>query len=313
MHETFVHANVGRAGLGNMLFSWARADVFSHRFKVPMLAPQWTQPKIGPFLRGEKDLRYYTGLFDNLGYIRGARRVLTLLSRRRIDGTRIGINADPPEVPASYKGALVVFGGWQGWFREDLWRHRQYVRSRLESIVSDRVRREMQSFDMPLEIAVHVRRGDVRVEVIDEKEQYRDMRDESVADSEHYFLSVLRGIRRTAGRCVPATVFTDARQGDLKEIPREEGVHIAGGRSAIADMLLMSHAAVLIASSSSSFSAWASYLGAMPTVWHRGRVRAILPDRPELAIESDPHGRISDRAQGLIGERLDAGTTETRT
>src|SRR5262249_28756870 len=65
MSNVFAFPSVGRGGLGNMLFPWARAEVFRKRHGVPMLAPQWTQFKIGPLLRGERDKRYYTGLFDH--------------------------------------------------------------------------------------------------------------------------------------------------------------------------------------------------------------------------------------------------------
>lgn len=294
-----VQAVVGRTGLGNMLFSWARAEVFRHRFAVPMLATRWTQPKIGPLLRGETDLRYYVGLFEDRSYVRGPRRLLALLTRRRVDGATIGINRDPPDLPRSCDGALVTFRGWSGWFRDDLHPHRDFLRQRLEAIVSDRVRREAESFDGPLEIVIHVRRGDMPV-----VSPGQEMPEDNVVESEYYYLAVLRGIRRAAGRCVPATVFTSAHEGELVELQREEGVHIAVGRSAIADLLLMSRARLLVASSASSFSAWASYLGALPTVWHRGRVRRLLPSQPELAVESDPHGRIGDRDRELLVQRL---------
>jgi hypothetical protein len=297
--NTLVHAAVGRTGLGNMLFSWARAEVFRHRFGAPMLAPQWTQPKIGPLLRRETDLRYYTGLFENRDYIRGPGRMLAML-RRRIDGDSIGIDANPAQVASSIDGALVVFQGYQGWFRDDLHRHRELVRNRLEAIVSDRVRSEIQSFDAPLQIAMHVRRGDMS-NLIPAGEEFRGL---SPVESEYFYVSVLRRIREAAGHSIPATIFTDARPGELKDLLKEKEVHLAPPCSAIAHLLLMSRASALVTSSSSSFSTWASYLGAMPTVWHRGQVRRLLPAQPELAIESDPHGAIAEGELDFLLARL---------
>lgn len=301
--NALVHASVGRTGLGNMMFSWARAEVFRRRFGVPMLAPQWTQPKFGPLLRREKDLRYYNGLFDNRSYVGGLTRVFALLGRKRIDGASIGINVDPPTLPPSGAGGLVVFHGWQGWFRDDLPIHREFVRDRLEVILSASVREEIRSYDSPLEIALHVRRGDMGRNVVAPGAEMGGP-DENVVQSEYYFLSVIRKIREIAGRSVPATIFTDAREGELKELPTEPDVHMAGSRSAIADIWCMSQSKILVTSSASSFSAWASYLGAMPTIWQRTRVGLVLPDRPEFAIESDPHGTLSDGAQEVIRERL---------
>jgi hypothetical protein len=308
LSDILVHADVGRTGLGNMLFPWARAEVFARRVGAAMLAPKWTQPKIGPLLRGERDLRYYSGLFDNSSYVRGPRRALELLRRRRVEGASIGINVDPRALPASCDGALVTFQGYEGWFRDDLYPHRQLIHRRLESIITDRVRNEIQAFDKPLLMAVHVRRGDMRRDLL-QPGQAMPTGNENVVASEYYFLTLIRLIRQDCGRELPVTVFTDAREGELSELLAEKGVQFAGARSAIADILLMSRAAVLIASSASSFSAWASFLGAMPTVWDRGRVGCTFPDRPDLAIESDAHGRIGEPQRGLIQSTIEAAST----
>jgi hypothetical protein len=293
-----------------MMFSWARAEVFRHRFGLPMLAPQWTQPKLGPLLRREKDLRYYNGLFDNSSYVGGVRRMLALLSRKRVDGSSIGNDADPATLPPSCEGGLIVFEGWRGWFRNDLVGHREFVRERLGAILSGEVREQIRSFDKPLEVAMHVRRGDMGMNLVSAGQEMRGP-DENEVQSEYYFLSVLRKIRQIAGRDLPATVFTDAREGELKDLPAEQNVHMAGSRSAIADIWCMSQASILITSSASSFSAWASYLGAMPTIWQRTRVGLVLADRPDFAIESDPHGAMSQRAQEVIRERIACRASHT--
>ena len=304
----FVDAAVGRTGLGNMLFPWARAEVFSQRLGIPMLAPQWTQPKVGPLLRREKDLRYYTGLFDDRSYVRGARRWLAWVGRKRVDGASIGIDAAPDQIRGSLNRTLIVFRGWRGWFRDDLPRHREWVRQRLESIVTDAVRAEIRSFDRPVEIAIHVRRGDMGRNLVPPGAEMGGP-DENVVQSEYYFLSVLRKIRQDVGRAVPATVFTDAHEGELKELPTEEKVTIAPPHTAVADLLLMSRAAVLVTSSASSFSAWASYLGGMPTIWQRTRVGLVLSDRPERSIESDPHGNLDGSSREVVVQHLSASTS----
>src|SRR5262249_41653050 len=111
----YAYGHPGRAGLGNMLFPWARAEVFRQVHKVPMLATQWTQPKIGPLLRGEKDLRYYVGLFDNAGQIGGLRKFLILRRAEKV------AQKDAEAFMAAggsktKKPTVVVFSGWEGWF-----------------------------------------------------------------------------------------------------------------------------------------------------------------------------------------------------
>jgi len=40
---------VGRAGLGNMLFPWARAEIFAKRFNARVLRPSWNTVRPGPY------------------------------------------------------------------------------------------------------------------------------------------------------------------------------------------------------------------------------------------------------------------------
>src|SRR5689334_20159116 len=98
--------DIGRAGLGNLLLPWARCEIFCRQQNIPMLAPQWTQPKIGPVLRGERDKRYYMGLFNNRGYVRGVKRWALVAMSRKIDE-----KAFDPAAVRDGKRTLVRFSG----------------------------------------------------------------------------------------------------------------------------------------------------------------------------------------------------------
>src|SRR5919202_2334278 len=58
-----VYPQLPRAGLGNMLLVWARAVLFAHINSLPVVAPTWGKVRIGAYLRGERDKRYYGHLF----------------------------------------------------------------------------------------------------------------------------------------------------------------------------------------------------------------------------------------------------------
>lgn len=76
----YAYPDVGRAGLCNMLFPWARAVLFSHTWQCPMIAPQWTNYfRLGPWLRRERDKRYYFNNFTNAGYIKGLNKMSVML------------------------------------------------------------------------------------------------------------------------------------------------------------------------------------------------------------------------------------------
>ena len=81
--RTYVYPDVGRAGLGNMLFPWARAVLWSKSYNVSVINPTWYKFRIGPYLRRENDKRRYHLLFKSSGYISGIRKfwLLCLLPR----------------------------------------------------------------------------------------------------------------------------------------------------------------------------------------------------------------------------------------
>ena len=73
--KKYVYADLPRTGLCNMLFPWARAVLYARNHSLPLLAPEWVKlGRIGPWLRGERDKRYYFGQFTNEGYIRGLKK-----------------------------------------------------------------------------------------------------------------------------------------------------------------------------------------------------------------------------------------------
>ena len=54
----------GGAGLGNILFPWARALVYTKKYNLTRIKTTWFNLKIGPFLRLERDKRVYSDLFN---------------------------------------------------------------------------------------------------------------------------------------------------------------------------------------------------------------------------------------------------------
>src|SRR5205807_8204048 len=131
------HAIVGRSGLGNLLLPWARCEVFCHTNHLPMLAPQWSAPKIGPLLRGERDLRFYVGLFNNKSYIRGLRKWFILYRSHRIPETHSQSLFEASEP------AVVIFEGL-GEFFKPLLAHQPYLAERLYNILSDKSRQSLE-------------------------------------------------------------------------------------------------------------------------------------------------------------------------
>jgi hypothetical protein len=86
-----------------------------------------------------------------------------------------------------------------------------------------------------------------------------------------WFVESLSGIRDICGFDVPAFVVSDASDRALADLLHMEAVTRVDTGSAIGDLLVLSKARLLIASGGSSFSAWAAFLGQMPTVSYPGQ------------------------------------------
>ncbi len=287
----YAYADLGREGLGNLLVPWAKAEVFSKEHGVPMLAPQWTQPKVGPLLRGERDKRYYLGLLDNSGYIRGIRKQLILASATKIPGEKF----------AGANGKQVVFfrgceGGLTG-----LGEHQALVRARLEAILAPRIKQLLQTPET-YEITAHVRRGDRPPRPFGSP--FRGDDDWIPGMPDEWFINCINSIRQSVGRSVPVRIFSDAKPGQIDRILSLPNIDLAPPNPSIVDMFLMSRAKVLITTGTSTFSAWSSFLGGALTIYYPGLIAALKPDWPGGSIETDLSGRLDDVSARAVRDAL---------
>jgi hypothetical protein len=105
----YCFVSLPKTGLANRLFPWARCKLFSLHSGARMLAPRWFQLKVGPLLRGETDLRNYSGMFRAAPEeISGFERVWTLATCPQVE-----------EAGADSRGSrsLVRFEGVGEYFR----------------------------------------------------------------------------------------------------------------------------------------------------------------------------------------------------
>jgi hypothetical protein len=89
-----------------------------------------------------------------------------------------------------------------------------------------------------------------------------------------WYVRVIDAIREIAGYEVPVTLFSDGHDRELCELLNLPHVSRSPSDSALADMLTLSKSKLLITSSGSTFSGWASYLGQCPTIWHPAHFHA---------------------------------------
>lgn len=241
----YVYPEVGRTGLCNMLITWSRALVFAHEHQAKMIAPGWVNVwRLGPWLRHEKDKRFYIGQFTNRGYASGWRRWLHLHCNRRI----------PERAYRSERKGVVVFTGHEEGLRivQD---HCDLIRAELYRIASPQIVQALRTLPRKF-IGVHLRMGDFS-------------RIGFSLKAEYYIRAIDIALSRV-GRNTPVLVFSDARPSQLTYlVERFESLKIMPPAPALQDVLSLSMSRLLVATNRSTFSAWAAVLGGIPSLWDK--------------------------------------------
>ena len=231
-----------------------------------MLAPHWVQPRIGPLLRGGIDLKAYhrqillMGLFrDADNYISGAKRLFVESIMNRIDEPDIHeiMRGDQPMI----KNRIITFKGDNGRFQY-LNGLSDYFLMELRRITAKKWINFVDNFgDVP--IGINVRLGNDFIQAQSSSDFYSK---EAVKTPVKWFVDSLNIIRECIGAPVKAIVVSDGDNAALESLLNLENVHFLRPGCAISDLLLLAKSKILIRSGGSSFSAWASYLGQMPTI-----------------------------------------------
>jgi hypothetical protein len=262
-NSLYVYPNLPQTGLANMLFIWARAEIFARDRRCKMLAPQWTQfGRVGVWLRGERDKRTYLNCFGSDGYVSGFSRARILLTYPRISEEK----AAEIEWGGEMKRKLVVdVQGSHGNF-DTFPQETEYLRGRLLAIIRPRL--VAQAHDKwpatsPF-IALHVRRGDFA--------PWDSSRVGTAVGNVQlpipWFREAIRFIRQQAGP-LPAVIFTDGAPQDVKLLTDLPDVVIAEHAPAIVHIVAIANASHIV-TSASTFSRWGVYLSEATAIWYPG-------------------------------------------
>ena len=246
MDKIYAFADLPRTGLCNMLNVWARAFLWSKDNNVKLIAPNWVKiARLGPWLRGERDKRYYCGQITNKGYVQGIEKFLALSMKIKID--------EGVEINESTRG-VVRFSGQKNNIL-DFYNRGYELHSELRRIAFRGIIENVNK--LPKEyIGVHIRRG--------------DFRSIGLTLPDDYYLRAISIATKNIGS-VPVLVFSDAAPKELSFLKESrtigDRVHIMGSAPALQDVLSLSRSSALVGTNGSSFSEWAAFLGAMPTYW----------------------------------------------
>lgn len=251
---------IGGGGLGNLLFPFARCAIASRRYGLVRINPTWRSLHVGPLLRREYDSRFYGDLFHDTFGVTGAGKSLILGLSRRID--EMGLTSITGD-SNSWRPRVVVFEGL-GRFFEDILLDYEMVRDEIFAV--SRLEHTAHLPDLRRDsIGVHVRLGDFSAAPIDGA---RMIPHSNARVPLVWYLRIIRAIRECAGKDIPVDLYSDGSDEELRELLALKNVRRRFYKSALADMLALSRCGILIGSSGSTFSMWASYLGRMPSIWY---------------------------------------------
>lgn len=262
----YVLFRLGGHGLGNLLFPFARAVVTSNKYNIPIINPTWFQIKPGSYLRNENDKRTYHNIFNPYpNSIKGYNKLIKIISHKKIDEVYFFNNQDKyihnnKDICITFEGVLSSFEGIK--------KNHVEVKNAIYSIVNKNNIPDLDSINF---IAIHIRLGDFRIS--------------NSQTNPSFFINILEQIR-AVNKTVDIQVFTDGNKEEIKYILDKYNARKVFYGSSIADMLAMSKSSLLIASKSSTFSQWASYLGRMSTIW------PIETNTDPIFIESDTNEEI---------------------
>lgn len=241
---------VGGPGLGNLLFPWARALLAAKQNGGEVVFPQWKQIKIGPFLRGEKDMRSYSCIFrpapGDLSIFEGFVEVL-----------RRGAVA---EGCGGAGGKVTLVKGLGDYF-SPLIENRNIVVDEFRKRLTSKYSEIFDSKDDP-RVAIHVRRGDFR--------EPTDINDSNCTRTPlKWYVDMVNRIHYFDPK-VEFLVFSDGTSSELSELLNISGVSRSVGGDAMSDILRISKCKALIASGS-TFSMWGAYIGLVPLMYFHGQ------------------------------------------
>jgi hypothetical protein len=267
----FIQPQLPRAGLGNMLLVWARAVLFAELNSLPVLAPNWQQFRIGPYLRGERDRRDYWFLFHRRNYLSIWNETFATCSMPERHYNPHPISIDLSAFQKDRLNHLFIFNSvphWSDYF-EYLRDFQPLIQQKLLGDIRSSVLKKIEKLPRP-QIGIHLRMSDFKI--IQNREEFSKLG--SVRTPIDWFIQVLNCIRSQVGYDVPATIFSDGHDHELEDLLRLPAIYRPPSNHALSDLLTLSKSRVLIASSGSTFSGWASYLGQCPTIWHPAHFHA---------------------------------------
>ena len=258
--KDFYIIRIGGLGLGNMLFTYAKAVLYARDHGARLIWPTWVSIPVGQILRRESNKRFYHDLFQNrIGAVSGFQKLRLLWTRKK---------------------DIAVMEGMEGEFEPIAGKENsEYLYRHFQTILQERNRKAME-FEPGNGICMHIRLGDFT------RGTEADLKagNPNTSIPIEWYINVIQQIRDAVSETLPVYIFSDGSREELQDILALPGVQQVTFGTAIGDILAMSKARLFVASGS-TFSRWVRYLGRMNTITYPGQLKQHLLEEDEPAFE----------------------------
>lgn len=282
---------IGGLGLGNMLFTYARAVLYARDHGAVLVWPTWNSIPVGQILRREDNKRFYHDLFcvpkalkekdtsevknAEIQIVSGMQKVWLRMACTKVEETQANL------VQGEEKRHMVVFTGMHGEFEPIAgYENSRFLYAHLKEILQKQNKIALD-FAPDDAICMHVRLGDFHRQMT-ETDLKQGVPNASIPIA--WYVHIVQQIRKAAGRELPVYLFSDGTDEELQELLELPGVTRKSFGTAIADIMAMTQAKLFIASGS-TFSRWVRYLGRMNTICYPGQMGQRLLEDSEAAWE----------------------------
>ena len=265
---------LGGAGLGNLLFTYSRALKLAKETGCDFVWPSWKSMKVGPWIRREKDKRFYGDLFsNNSGYVSGFKKSLLLRTKKRV------YVKSAEDVNNAPDNSLLIFDDFTMNF-DGILDFREEIRNDLIKNLQGKNRKALEE-DFSKCVNVHIRLGDFNKANTDALKSGSNNTSLPI----EWYVSVIERINEITNNSLTFNIFSDGTDEELKpvlDIPNTRRVFYG---TSIADILALSRAPLMIASGS-SFSMWARYLGNCSSISYTNQIKdRVLSNENGFEIE----------------------------
>lgn len=268
--KKLAYAKLPSAGLGNILFVWARACIFAEVNQCQLYTTGWNRLHIGAILRGEKSYRFYGNYFVASKVLVRLQNMMQSLFFSKI------YNINPTMHVNSSQNTVYIFDQVPHWSDsfEYIKEYRDLIKKSLFTMLTNDIQIELAKHNAPA-IAVHIRRGDFAN--LQENVDFKMVG--GTKTPLDYFINSINAIRKYINKEIEVQVFSDGTEEELETVLQLNHVKLVATKYDITDLLLMSKSKLLITSAGSSFSYWAGFLSEGAVIIHYDHIHAPHRDK----------------------------------